>query len=91
MHARAEVMSRVECQQEDDWAMLLVTLHNYSSGATVKLLAEKGGGDAVTLQPPSDPSMLSMLGVDSIKGMPQLHFACATLKVRVWSVPCSAD
>lgn len=79
--ASAEVMTRVECQQEEDWALLLVQLHNYSSGATAVLLAEKVGGDAMRLQPPSDPGLLTMIGVDSIVGMPELTFDCQTLKV----------
>ena len=74
-------MTRVDCQQEDDWAMLLIELHNYNTQQTVRLLAEKGGGDAMRLQPPADPALLPMIGITCIKGMPSLRFSCQTLKV----------
>jgi hypothetical protein len=79
----AEVMTRVECQQEEDWATMLVELHNYSTGRTVHILAERVGGDAVRLQPPTDPVLLALIGIASIKGMPELRFTCQTLKVQM--------
>lgn len=78
-------MTRVECQQEEDWALLLVQLRNYSTGCTVHLLAEKVGGDAMTLRPPQDPALLLLIGVESVCGMPELRFACDTLKVCPWT------
>jgi hypothetical protein len=79
----AEVMSRVECQQEEDWALLLVRLHNYSSGRSVNVLAEKSGGDAIRLRPPKDAGLLYLIRVHTIEGMPQLMFESHTLKVLI--------
>lgn len=79
--ARAEVMSRADCQQEEDWEMLLVRLHNYSTGRSATLLAERSGGDAMSLAAPADASLLTMIDVHSIEGMPCLSFKCRELKV----------
>ena len=91
-------MTRVECQQEEDWALLLVQLHNYNTGCDTNVLVEKVGGDAMTLRPPEDPALLLLIGVDTVTGMPQLTFSCETLKVsaslRVWccgSVRCARE
>jgi hypothetical protein len=77
-----EVMGRLECQQEEDWALLLMRMHNYSTGSGVNLLVEKTGADAMCLKFPEDPGLLQLIDVHSIEGMPSFNFTCTTLKVR---------
>lgn len=59
-------------------------MHNYATGCTVNLLAEKTGADAVSLMTPRDPGLLQLIDVHSIEGMPSLTFTCTTLKVCSW-------
>jgi len=76
-------MDRVECQQADDWALLRVHLRSHAASAAVDLLAEHLEGDALRLQPPSDPGLLPLAGFSSdVARMPRFTFAPACLKAR---------
>lgn len=76
-------MDRVDCQQEEDWALLQVCLHNHVSGKSVEFLVERVGGDVMRWQAPSDPPLLPMGGFSAdLTRMPRAEFSAAMLKVR---------
>lgn len=79
------VMDRMECQQEEDWALLLLQVRRgrtCSADQTIQLLVEKSGGDAMIWQPPCDVGLLPLAGFASdLTDVPRARFQCQTLKV----------
>jgi hypothetical protein len=79
----AVILTQQDCQQEEDWSVLLVHMRNRETKDLVTTFAEKGGGDAANLKPLSESTKSMLSGNIPEIGVPDLTFECSRMMVRL--------